>query len=255
MTATLDVIGLSRHFGGLRAMDDVTLSLEKGARHALIGPNGAGKTTFINLLTGHLRPSSGRILFEGVDISALAPSARVEAGIVRTFQINQLFLDMTPLQAVVLTVTRARGRQRAMWRRFGSDRDILHDSIAALERFDLVDVMDERARDLPYGKQRLVEIAMAIACKPRLLLLDEPAAGVPESDRADIVRSLELMPDEVSILLVEHDMDLVFSFARQIWVLAFGRLSASGTVQEIVADPKVREIYLGRDDDQDGGFD
>jgi ABC-type branched-subunit amino acid transport system ATPase component len=236
-------------------MDDVTLSLEKGARHALIGPNGAGKTTFINLLTGHLRLSSGRILFEGVDISTLAPSARVMSGIVRTFQINQLFLDMTPLQAVVLTVTRALERQRVMWRCFGADRDIVRDSVAALERFDLVDAMDERTRDLPYGKQRLVEIAMAIACKPRLLLLDEPAAGVLESDRVDIVRSLELMPADVSILLVEHDMDLVFNFARKIWVLASGRLSASGTVEEIAADPKVREIYLGRDEDQDGDLD
>jgi len=251
MTATLDIVGLGKQFGGLRAIDDVTLRLERGARHALIGPNGAGKTTFINLLTGHLPPTSGRIVFEGHDIGAWAPAARVAGGIVRTFQINQLFLDMTPLQTVTLAATRAAGLAANIWQCFGIDKAMQRESMVVLERFDLIEVMNERTRDLPYGKQRLLEIALAIACKPRLLLLDEPAAGVPEGDRTEIVNALRKLPDDVSILLVEHDMDLVFSFATHIWVLAFGQLIASGSVDQISSDPKVRKIYLGQDDDND----
>ncbi|MGN6462250.1 MAG: ABC transporter ATP-binding protein [Pseudolabrys sp.] len=251
MTATLDIVGLSKEFGGVRAIGGVTLRLERGARHALIGPNGAGKTTFINLLTGHLPPTTGRILFEGSDIGTWAPAVRVAGGIVRTFQINQLFLDMTPLQTVTLAATRAAGLAAKAWQCFGVDKAVQRESIVVLERFDLVEIMNERTRDLPYGKQRLLEIALAIACKPRLLLLDEPAAGVPESDRADIVNALRKLPDDVSILLVEHDMDLVFSFATHIWVLAFGQLIAAGSVEQISSDPKVRRIYLGQDDDDD----
>lgn len=147
--------------------------------------------------------------------------------------------------------TRAAGLAAKAWQCFGVDKAVQRESIVVLERFDLVEIMNERTRDLPYGKQRLLEIALAIACKARLLLLDEPAAGVPESDRADIVNALRKLPDDVSILLVEHDMDLVFSFATHIWVLAFGQLIVSGSVEQISSDPKVRRIYLGQDDDDD----
>jgi ABC-type branched-subunit amino acid transport system ATPase component len=158
---------------------------------------------------------------------------------------------MTPLQAVALAATRAAGLAAKVWQPFGGNRQVQRESMAVLERFDLIEVMNQRTRYLPYGKQRLLEIALAIACKPHLLLLDEPAAGVPESDRADIVNALHKLPSDVSILLVEHDMDLVFSFATHIWVLAFGQLIASGSVEQISSDPKVRKIYLGQDDEDD----
>jgi branched-chain amino acid transport system ATP-binding protein len=245
MAIALETRGLVKRFGGLTATDNVSLKLEQGARHALIGPNGAGKTTFINLLTGVLPPTSGEIFLEGADITRLRPELRVQRGLARTFQINQLFPAMTPLETLGLAVSERLGGGRDWWRVIGSKRAILDDIVDIAQRFRLVDVLDERTSDLPYGKQRLLEIAVAFACRPRVLLLDEPAAGVPEAERHELLATIAALPRDVSVLLIEHDMDLVFSFADRISVLVNGALFTEGTVQEVSTDPRVRAVYLG----------
>ncbi|MFC4174442.1 ABC transporter ATP-binding protein [Microvirga sp. GCM10011540] len=250
MTPALETIGLQKRFGGLTATDNVSFRLEKGARHALIGPNGAGKTTFINLLTGVIPPTSGRILLEGADITRLRPELRVQRGLARTFQINQLFPAMTPLETLGLAVSERKGSGRDWWRVFGSDREIVDEVVGIAQRFRLADVLDERTSNLPYGKQRLLEIAVAFACEPRVLLLDEPAAGVPEAERHELLATVAALPRDVSVLLIEHDMDLVFSFAERISVLVNGGLFTEGTVDEIAADPRVRAVYLGESVDE-----
>ncbi len=245
MNTALETRNLIRRFGGLVATNDVSITLRQGARHALIGPNGAGKTTLINLLTGVIPPSSGTILLEGEDITSTSRARRVELGLVRTFQINQLFPGFTPLQTVALAVSRRLGLDRNMFRSIGSNRRVIEEAVDVIERFDLADVMNATTSALPYGKQRLLEIAVAIACGPRVLLLDEPAAGVPEGERGEIMDGLAALPAEVTVLLIEHDMDLVFRFADRISVLVQGGLLLEGTVAEVSNDPRVREVYLG----------
>ena len=245
MTVSLQTRNLMRRFGGLVATNDVSISLARGARHALIGPNGAGKTTLINLLTGVLTPSSGTISLEGVDITTASRARRVTMGLVRTFQINQLFPGFTPLQTVGLAVSRRLGLDGHMFRTIGSDPRVIDGCVDVLERFDLIDVMNRPTASLPYGKQRLLEIAVAIACGPRVLLLDEPAAGVPEGERGEIMDGLAALPADVTVLLIEHDMDLVFRFAERISVLVAGGLLLEGTAAEVAADPRVRAVYLG----------
>jgi branched-chain amino acid transport system ATP-binding protein len=247
MAFALETAGLSRQFGGIAAARDVTLRVERGARHALIGPNGAGKTTLINLLTGVLRPSAGSILLEGRDITRLAPHRRVGLGLARTFQINQLFADFTPLETIGLAVSERLGHGGDWWRVAGSRLGLNQDIVSVLERFHLADVMYEPVSRLPYGKQRLLEIALAVACRPRVLLLDEPAAGVPEEDRHEILASVAALPEDVTVLFIEHDMDLVFSFARRISVMVNGALFAEGTPEEIAQDARVKAVYLGED--------
>jgi branched-chain amino acid transport system ATP-binding protein len=246
----LETRGLHKRFGGLTATDNVSFRLEAGARHALIGPNGAGKTTFINLLTGVLAPTSGRIFLEGADITRLRPELRVQAGLARTFQINQLFPAMTPLETIALAVSERMGGGRDWWRVTGGRRDILDEVAGIARRFRLTDVLDERTANLAYGKQRLLEIAVAFACRPRVLLLDEPAAGVPEAERHELLATVAALPRDVSVLLIEHDMDLVFSFADRISVLVNGGLLTEGSVEEICADPRVRAVYLGESIDE-----
>jgi branched-chain amino acid transport system ATP-binding protein len=241
----LETRNLVKQFGGLTATNDVSLQLEKGARHALIGPNGAGKTTLINLLTGVLRPSGGRILLEGEDITELAADRRVRRGLARTFQINQLFGAMTPLEGIGMAVSQRQGHGWEFWRAPGHRRAVIDEIVEILSRFGLTDVMGEKTASLPYGKQRLLEIAMAIACRPRVLLLDEPAAGVPEGERDEILASVAALPADVTVLLIEHDMDLVFRFAQRISVLVSGGLLTEGTVEEVANDPRVRAVYLG----------
>src|SRR5947209_13812081 len=218
MAPALQTVALEKRFGGILAANDVSLVIEKGARHALIGPNGAGKTTIINLLTGVLRPSAGRILLEGRDITDLEAFRRVHLGIARTFQINQLFADLTPVETLGLAVSERHGSGRDWWRIVGSRAGVTAEVAELLERFRLVDVMTERTAILPYGKQRLLEIAVAFACRPRVLLLDEPAAGVPEAERQEILATIAALPADVTVLLIEHDMDIVFSFADRISV-------------------------------------
>ena len=250
MTPALETKGLIKRFGGLVATDNVTFRLEQGARHALIGPNGAGKTTLINLLTGVTRPTAGQILLQGEDITGLRPELRVQRGLARTFQINQLFPAMTPLETLGVAVSERRGGGRDWWRVIGSKHAIVDEIVEIAQRFRLTDVLDERTSNLAYGKQRLLEIAVAFACRPRVLLLDEPAAGVPEAERHELLATVAALPRDVSVLLIEHDMDLVFSFADRISVLVNGALSTEGTVEEVSTDPKVRAVYLGESVDE-----
>jgi len=245
MALALETKGLQKQFGGLNVTRDLSLRFEQGARHALIGPNGAGKTTVINLLTGVLKPNGGRILLEGNDITDLPVHVRVLRGLSRTFQINQLYPDLTPIETIGLAVSERLGRGGAWWRVMGTRDDVNVEIAENLARFHLLDVMNEPTATLPYGKQRLLEIAVAIATKPRVLLLDEPAAGVPESERHDILAAVSGLPRDVTVLLIEHDMDLVFSFADRISVLVNGALFVEGTPDEVARDKGVKAVYLG----------
>jgi len=245
MTPALETIGLQKRFGGLVATNDVSLRIEVGARHALIGPNGAGKTTFVNLLTGVLAPSGGRVLLGGEDITGLKPHLRVRRGLARTFQINQLFATITPLDTLGMAVSERMGSGGDWWRVAGGKADVMDEILAIAHQFRLTDVLHERTATLAYGKQRLLEIATAFACRPRVLLLDEPAAGVPEAERHELLATIAELPPDVSVLLIEHDMDLVFSFATRISVLVNGALLTEGTPDAIAADPRVRAVYLG----------
>jgi len=241
MTLALETVELRRNFGALAVTDNVSLKIPVGARHALIGPNGAGKTTLINLLTGVLRPSSGRILLGDEDITAYSPDRRVRRGLARTFQINQLFADMRVLENLGVAVHERRGMGSTWWRRARAEADVLE----LAGRFGLTQVLEQRVADLSYGQQRLVEIALAFACRPRVMLLDEPAAGVPEAEREDILAVVAALPEDVTVLLIEHDMDLVFRFARSMSVLVAGAVLVEGSPAEVAANPRVREVYLG----------
>ena len=247
MTVALETKGLEKSFGGLRVTRDLSLSVAQGARHALIGPNGAGKTTVINLLTGVLKPNGGRILLEGQDVTNLPVHTRVLRGLSRTFQINQLYADLTPLETIGLAVSERMELGRQWWRIVGSKGIVIEESVDILNRFQLADVMNERTATLPYGKQRLLEIALAIACRPSVLLLDEPAAGVPEAQRRDILDAVAALPDDVTVLLIEHDMDIVFSFADRISVLVNGAIFVEGPPDEVSRDPRVKAVYLGEE--------
>jgi ABC-type branched-subunit amino acid transport system ATPase component len=243
----LETIGLEKRFGGIVATDNVSMAIEKGARHALIGPNGAGKTTLINLLTGVLKPTAGSIVLAGKDITTLVPHERVRLGMARTFQINQLFADLTPLETIGLAVSERLGLGSDWWRLVGSKLVVTDEIVEVLERFRLAEVMHERTAILPYGKQRLLEIALAFACRPQVLLLDEPAAGVPEAERQELLATIAELPAEVTVLLIEHDMDLVFSFADRVSVLVNGALLVDGAPEDVARDPRVKAVYLGEE--------
>ncbi|HXE16714.1 MAG TPA: ABC transporter ATP-binding protein [Stellaceae bacterium] len=243
--AALETRGLDRSFGALHVTRGVNFRLEPGARHALIGPNGAGKTTFINLVTGALKPSGGQILLGGADITALAQEQRVRRGLARTFQINTLFRGLSVLENVCLAVGEHRGLAGGLFKPAGAHRDVLLAAYKLLERLGLADDANRLVRELPYGRQRLVEIAIALGLEPTVLLLDEPAAGVPSAESGIIVEVIESLPADLALLIIEHDMDLVFRLARRITVLEQGAILTEGTPQEIAADPRVREVYLG----------
>ena len=245
MPVVLETRGLDKHFGGIVAANQVSLQIQKGARHALIGPNGAGKTTVVNLLTGVLKPTAGQILLDGRDITRLQPHERVRLGIARTFQINQLFGDLTPIETLGLAISERLGLGTDWWRIVGSKSAVTAEIVELIERFRLGDVMSTRTAILPYGKQRLLEIALAIACRPHVLLLDEPAAGVPEDERHEILATVAALPADVTVLLIEHDMDIVFSFADRISVLVNGALFVDGAPEEVARDPRVKAVYLG----------
>jgi branched-chain amino acid transport system ATP-binding protein len=245
MTPALQTRGLQKSFGALRVAQDINFTLDVGARHALIGPNGAGKTTFINLITGRLQASSGRILLGGEDVTALTQEARVKRGLGRTFQINQLFKGLSVLENVTLAIGEREGVAGDMFRVAGSHRAVVEEAYALLERLRIADEAMRPLRELPYGRQRLVEIAIALGLRPKVLLLDEPAAGVPSTESAIILDLIAQLPAEIAVLIIEHDMDLVFRFARRITVLVQGAVLLEGTPAEIAADPRVREVYLG----------
>jgi branched-chain amino acid transport system ATP-binding protein len=250
----LSAQGLVMKFGGITATNNVSLDLKKGARHALIGPNGAGKTTLINLLTGVLQPTEGKIVLEGQDITELAPYQRVHLGMVRTFQINQLFDTLTPLETLAMTVSQHKGLGGKWWQALGAQKQVTARCEQLLEQFHLTEVMGQETRVLAYGKRRLLEIAIALACEPRVLLLDEPVAGVPAGEREELLQTVAALPEDVSILLIEHDMDLVFSFANRMTVLVNGTVLTEGDPDHIANDPQVKAVYLGHgDDDHEAG--
>ena len=225
---------------------DIALELPQGVRYALIGPNGAGKTTLMNLMTGMLRPDSGHIFLSGEDITALRPDTRVKKGLARTFQINTLFPQLSALEAVTLAVLERDGHAHNWWRglpRFGAAIDEAHGILNSLR---IADASFRITRELPYGQQRLLEIALALATRPRVLLLDEPAAGVPKDESAALFDAIANLSRELTILFIEHDMDVVFRFASRIIVMVGGRILVQGAPDEIARDERVREVYLGR---------
>ena len=245
MSAVLKTAGLGKSFGAFKANADISLSFTAGARHALIGPNGAGKTTFINLLTGFLTPTTGQVFLGDEEVTALAQHARVKRGMTRTFQINTLFPGLTVLESVVLACCEREGRGGVWWRPVAHEHTAIDEAREILARLRLLADVNTPTRNLPYGKQRLVEIALALATRPRVLLLDEPAAGIPSSESAELFSVIAQLPRDVTIIFIEHDMNIVFRFAEKITVLVGGTVLVEGTPEEIANDRRVREVYLG----------
>lgn len=245
--AALQVLGLNHAFGALPVAREINLTLERGARHALIGPNGAGKTTLVNLITGVLRPSSGRVLLMGEDVTATSQAARVRRGLARTFQINQLFRGLTVLENICMTIGERDGNCNNLWRSAGAKRAVIDEALDHLGSLRLVDDALKLVRELPYGRQRLVEIAIALAQRPRVLLLDEPAAGVPSSESHLILDVVAAVDPDIAILIIEHDMDVVFRFAKQITVMVQGAVLVEGPPNEIMNNEQVRAVYLGQE--------
>ncbi|HEX4928431.1 MAG TPA: ABC transporter ATP-binding protein [Burkholderiales bacterium] len=240
----LSTRNVNKAFGSLVVANDVSLDIPRGARHALIGPNGAGKTTLINLITGMLAPDSGAILLGGEDLTPLASEARVRRGLARTFQVNALFPRLTALESVTLAVLERDGDASKWWRGLPAFRAAADEAHAILD--SLAVPAQKETRELAYGQQRLLEIALALATRPRILLLDEPAAGVPKDESRELFRAIERLSSELTLLFIEHDMEVVFRFASIIHVMVGGRILVSGPPAEIGRDARVREVYLGR---------
>ena len=242
----LETRALTRNFGALLATRQVDFRLDAGARHALIGPNGAGKTTLINLLAGVISPTSGHVLLKGRDITAVGQAERVKLGIARTFQINRLFRGLSVLENVYIAVAERMGAAPSMFRPAGRRTDVVDESMHLLDTLRLIADAGRRVSELPYGRQRLVELAIALALSPEVLLLDEPAAGVPSAESHIILDAIDRLPPEIAVLIIDHDIDLVFRFAERITVMVSGSVFASGTPREIGASPEVRAVYLGQ---------
>jgi branched-chain amino acid transport system ATP-binding protein len=246
VTAAIECHGLFKQYGALEVTRDVTLALEPGARHALIGPNGAGKTTLVNLLGGSLRPDAGHVHLHGADVTALDEAGRTRAGLVRTFQINQLFRPLSVLENVMLALAERHGVARRLWRPLGAHTALADEGISILDGLSLTEDASRPVAELAYGRQRLVEIAIAIALQPRVLLLDEPAAGVAAEDSDRVLGAVSALGDDIAVLIIEHDMDVVFRFASEISVLVDGALLMTGTPDEVASDERVRAVYLGQ---------
>ena len=245
MSAGLETQGLCKSFGALAVANAIDFRLERGARHALIGPNGAGKTSFVNLVTGALRPGAGRILLGGEDVTSLPQAARVKRGLVRTFQITALFRRLSVLENVTLAVCERQGVGGGLFRPSGRYRVAIEEAFALVERLGLAGDALRPVNTLAYGRQRLTEIAVSLGLAPKVLLLDEPAAGVPSSETGTIIEVIEELPTDIALLIIEHDMDLVFRLARHITVLVQGSVLVEGPPEAIGADPRVRQVYLG----------
>lgn len=241
----LETKSLNKAFGKLVVADDISLSLPEGARHALIGPNGAGKTTLINLMTGALTPDTGSVHLGGEDITTLSPNLRVKRGLGRTFQINSLFPELTPLESIIMAVTEQQGTSGHWLSPLSKQTGAIDEAFQLLTSVGLADEATRPTKDLAYGQQRLLEIALSLASKPKVLLLDEPAAGVPKSESAALFQVIAALPQNITILFIEHDMNLVFTFASRITVLVQGAILTEGPPEQIAQDPQVREVYLG----------
>ena len=242
----LSTRNLNKSFGSLVVAQSIELALPKGVRYALIGPNGAGKTTLINLMTGMLRPDSGQIFLGGDEITSLRPEARVRQGLARTFQINTLFPQLTALESVTLSILERDGFSGVWRKRLPAYRDAIEEAFSILASLRLQEVSHKQTKELAYGQQRLLEIALALATRPRVLLLDEPAAGVPKDESAELFAAISGLSQELTVLFIEHDMEVVFRFASRILVMVGGRLLVEGTPEEIGRDERVREVYLGK---------
>jgi branched-chain amino acid transport system ATP-binding protein len=241
----LQIDGLTKRFGGVVASEDITLDVPRGELHAIIGPNGAGKTTLIGQLTGELAPDAGRIRFNDTDITSLPVYRRSQLGLARSFQITSLFHDLTALDNVALAVQAHAGHSFRFWRDARSEPELREPARTALERVGLAERADVPVANLSHGEHRQLEIAMALATRPRMLLLDEPMAGMGPEESARMVRTLRELKQELTILLIEHDMEAVFALADRITVLVYGRVIASDTPQAVRGNAEVREAYLG----------
>jgi len=245
MTAMLETRALDKRFGGLHVTRSVSLQLNSGDRLALIGPNGAGKTTLVNLISGVLPPSAGHVMLAGEDVTRRTQAQRVRAGLARTFQITTLAPHLPVQRQVELALFEREGLTGRAWRSIDGYPVLAAEARALLAGLGLGEHAGLATERLAYGEQRLVEMALALALRPRVLLLDEPMAGVPQSEGARLLDALAALPKELAVLIIEHDMDLVFRFAQRIIVLAEGAVLADGTPQEIRRDPQVRAVYLG----------
>jgi branched-chain amino acid transport system ATP-binding protein len=245
MSAIFDVRNLKKMFGGLAVTNDVSLSMAPGDRVALIGPNGAGKTTFVNLVTGNILPNSGTVTLGGEDVTRLGPTERVRRGLVRSFQVTRLFSEMTPEEHVALAILQREGRSGKMFASHRAMPDVMNEAQALLAKLGIAQLAHHRVSEIAYGQQRLLELALALALKPKVLLLDEPAAGVPQSDTARIEQAIADLPADLAVLMIEHDMDLVFRFAKRVIVLAAGEIIFDGSPDAVTKDARVRQAYLG----------
>ncbi|MDR7142026.1 ABC transporter ATP-binding protein [Rhizobium sp. BE258] len=245
MSAVFEVANLKKSFGGLAVTNDVSIAMHPGDRVALIGPNGAGKTTFVNLVTGNLAPDSGEVRLGGETVTKVDAAGRVKRGLVRSFQVTRLFQEMTPAEHVALAILQRDGKTGRMFGNFLSMPGVMDEVAGMLQTLGLTGLMHRKVSEIAYGQQRLLEIAVAMALKPKVLLLDEPAAGVPQSDTGRIEQALADLPADLAVLMIEHDMDLVFRFARRVIVLAAGAIIFDGSPADVTKDARVREAYLG----------
>jgi branched-chain amino acid transport system ATP-binding protein len=245
MSAVFEVANLKKSFGGLAVTNDVSLSMAPGDRVALIGPNGAGKTTFVNLVTGNLQPDSGDVRLAGETVTKVGANGRVKRGLVRSFQVTRLFLEMTSAEHVALAILQRQGRTGRMFGNFLAMPDVMDEVSELLSTLGIAHLMHRKVNEIAYGQQRLLEIAIAMALRPKVLLLDEPAAGVPQSDTGRIEQALADLPADLAVLMIEHDMDLVFRFAKRVIVLAAGTIIFDGSPADVTKDARVREAYLG----------
>jgi len=241
----LSIQNLVKHFGGLAATDNLNLDIAEGETRAVIGPNGAGKTTLIDQIAGELSPDSGSIRFQGKDITRLPPPKRSHLGMARSFQITNIFLDFTALENVAMSIQSHAGHSFRFWRNARRDRSLLEPAMAALQQVNLGERAQVMAATMSHGEHRQLEVAMALATGPKLLLLDEPMAGMGPEESARMVEILTTLKGRLTMLLIEHDMDVVFALADRITVLVYGSALATGTRQEIQANPEVRQAYLG----------
>ncbi|WP_273784290.1 ABC transporter ATP-binding protein [Brucella intermedia] len=245
MSTVFEVTKLRKNFGGLAVTNDVSISMARGDRVALIGPNGAGKTTFVNLVTGNLPATSGTVTLGGENVSRLNAMQRVRRGLVRSFQVTRLFFDMTPEEHVALAILQREGMTGRILGNYRKMPEVMDEVRDILDTLGLLSLGQLRVSEIAYGQQRLLEIALALALHPKVLLLDEPAAGVPQSDTSRIEEALARLPPDLAVLMIEHDMDLVFRFAKRVVVLAAGTVIFDGLPEDVVQDARVREAYLG----------